>query len=129
MSTNGDRSFSDVLEDIVGNVQNIVRHEVRLAKAEIQEEAVVAGKAAGIAASGGVLALYALGFLLLTCVYALEEAVAPWLAALIVAVVAGIGSAILLNIGVKRMKRVDPRPQKTIRTIKENVEWAKNQAR
>jgi Flp pilus assembly protein TadB len=129
MYTNGERSFSTVLENIVGNIQGIIRSEVRLAKAEIQEETVKAGKAAGIAASGAVLALYAVGFVLLTCVYALETAVAPWLAALIVAVVVGAVSAVLIRMGAKRFKRVHPRPDKTIGTIKENLEWAKDQAR
>lgn len=129
MSGNGDRSFSDILDDIIGNIQGIIRSEVRLAKAEMQEESIKAGKAAAIAVSGALLALYALGFLLLACVYALEIALAPWLAALIVTILVGVIAAVLLKVGVKRMKRVDPRPDKTIRSIRENLEWAKNQAR
>ena len=35
-----DRSFSDVLQDIIGNVQEMVRSEVRLAKTEIREQVV-----------------------------------------------------------------------------------------
>ena len=129
MANNEARSISNILEDIVANVQTIIRSEVRLAKTEMQEEGIKAGKASGIAVSGGLLALYALGFLLLACVYALEIAVAPWLAALIVTVVVGIIAAVLINVGMKRMKRVDPRPDKTIHSIKENLEWAKNQVR
>ena len=33
-----DRSLTEVVEDIIGNIQQIVRSEVRLAKTEIQEE-------------------------------------------------------------------------------------------
>ena len=36
MNRNDDRSVSDVLQDIFGNVQEIVRSEVRLARAEIR---------------------------------------------------------------------------------------------
>jgi len=129
MATSIDRSVTEILENIVGNVQGIVRSEVRLAKAEIQEETVKAGKAAGITGSGAVLGLYALGFFLLTCLYALETAMAPWLAALIVTVVVGSAAAVLILVGRKRLKRVDPRPEKTISTLKENVEWVKNQTR
>jgi uncharacterized membrane protein YqjE len=129
MLTTTDRSFTDVLNDIAGNVQGIIRSEVRLAKAEIQEETVKAGKAARIAGSGAVLGLYALGFLLLTCLFALEIIVAAWLAALIVAVIVGAAAGVLINIGIKRMKLVHPRPSKTIETLKENVEWMKTQAR
>jgi hypothetical protein len=124
-----DRSFTDVLEDIVGNVQHIIRSEVRLAKAEIQEETVKAGKAARIGGSGAVLGLYAVGFLLLTCFFALEMAVAPWLAALIVTVVVGAVAGVLIRLGIRGMKRVHPRPDKTIDTLRENVEWARNQAK
>jgi uncharacterized membrane protein YqjE len=126
---NEDRKFSNIVEDIIGNVQTIIRSEVRLAKTEVQEESIKAGKAAGIAISGALLALYAIGFLLLACIYVLEIAIAPWLATLIVTVVVGAIAAVLIGIGMKRVKRVDPRPDKTIRSIKENLEWAKNQAR
>jgi hypothetical protein len=117
------------LQDIIGNVQEIIRSEVRLAKAEVQQEAAKAGKAAGVLGSGAVLGLYAGGFLLLACLYALELVVAAWLAALIVAVVAGAGAAVLVNAGKKRIKQVDPRPDKTIHSIQENLEWAKNQTK
>ncbi len=33
-----ERPFSAVLKDIVGNLQDIVRSEIRLAKTEVQEE-------------------------------------------------------------------------------------------
>ena len=39
----GDRSVSDVLQDILRNVQEILRSEVRLAKAEIRQEATQSG--------------------------------------------------------------------------------------
>jgi len=129
MTNTGERSFAEILESIVGNVQGIVRSEIRLAKSEIREESVKAGRAAGMLATGVLLAVYAGGFVLLTCLLALELAMAAWLAALIVAVVAGAVGAVLIKLGWKRMKRVDPRPDQTIQTVKENVEWAKHQAR
>ena len=55
-----DRSFADVLQDIVGNMQEIVRSEVRLAKAELSDEARKAKPAGlwmGIGAVFSVLAL------------------------------------------------------------------------
>lgn len=124
-----ERSFADVLEDIIGNVQRMIRSEIRLAKAEIQEESIKAGKASGLASSGVVLAIYALGFLFLTCLFALEIAVTPWLAALIMTVLIGSTAAALLSVGIKRIKQVHPRPDKTITSVKENLEWAKNQVK
>jgi len=129
MAHDGERSFANVLENVVGDVQEIIRAEVRLAKAEVREETVKAGRAAGMLGAGAVLALYAGGLFLLTALFALETALAPWLAALILTALVGIAAAVLVSVGRKRVKQVDPRPDKTIRTIKENVAWVRNQTR
>jgi len=129
MAHDGERSFSDVLENIVGDIQEIIRAEVRLAKTEVREETAKAGRAAGMLGFGAVLALYTGGLLLLTALFALETALAPWLSALILTAVVGAAAAILISAGRKRVKQVDPRPDKTIRTIKENVAWVKHQTR
>jgi len=129
MAHDGERSFANVLENVVGDIQEIIRAEVRLAKAEVREETVKAGRAAGMLGAGAVLALYAGGLLLLTALFALETALAPWVAALILTAMVGIAAAVLVSVGRKRVKQVDPRPDKTIRTIKENVAWVRNQTR
>jgi uncharacterized membrane protein YqjE len=86
MHRNDERSVSDVLQDIFGNVQDIVRSEVRLAKVEIQTEAGKTARAAKSLVAGAVLGLYAGGLLLLAAVYRLSIVLAPWLAALVVGV-------------------------------------------
>ena len=52
MAGENSRSIPDVLQDILTNVQAIIRSEVRLAKTEVTEEATRAGRAAGVAAAG-----------------------------------------------------------------------------
>jgi putative superfamily III holin-X len=80
-----ERSVSEVLQDIVGNIQDIVRSEVRLAKTEVGEELTKA-KAASLAIGGGALSgIFSASFLLLAIVYALSRVVPDWAAALIVA--------------------------------------------
>jgi uncharacterized membrane protein YqjE len=124
------RSMTEVLQDIVSDVQEIVRSEVRLAQAEIREELSKAAKSSVLLIAGIVFALYAVGFLLLTIVYALETAALPaWLAALIVAAGVTLIAVLLLAVGRKRIKQVHIVPDKTVRTVKENVQWAKQQAR
>ena len=129
MATERDRSVSGLVQDVVGNVQQIIRSEVLLAKTEVKEEASRAAKAARLLLGGAVVAFYAVGFLLLFCVYALSTALAAWAAALIVAVALGITAALLLKIGIKQIRQVSPTPQKTIQSVKENVRWAKNQVK
>lgn len=121
------RSVSDVLQDIVGNLQQIIRNEFRLARVEVKEKVERAKQPATILASGAVIGLYGLGFLLLALVYALSIVMPPWLAALLVGVVLAIAAAILVAFGRNALKQVDPIPEKTVRTMKENVQWAKEQ--
>ena len=129
MAYQGDRTFADVLQDIVDNVQTIIRSEIRLVKTELKEETAKAARATGIIAAGAILGLYAVGFLLLTLARALETVTAPRLASLIVAVLVGLASFIAISAGRTRMKHVHPTPDKTIQTVKENVEWVKDQTK
>lgn len=129
MPVDNSRSITDVFQDIVGNVQQIVRAEVRLAKTEITEEASKAARAASITAGGVVSALFAVWLLLLTILFALATFLPLWAAALILFVIVAVVTVVLLAAGKKRFKTVHPAPEKTIETMKENVEWVKNQAK
>lgn len=124
-----DRTTADLLKEIVGNVQEIIRSEVRLAKAEIREESSKGLSAAKLLGAGAVLSLYALGFVLLSSVYLLGTVVPPWAAALIVGVIVGTIAAALMLKGRAQFKKVSPKPEKTIGNVKENVAWIKGQTR
>jgi hypothetical protein len=52
------RSIPDVLQDILANLQGMVRSEIRLAKAELTDEVAKAGRAAGLMAGGVVAAVF-----------------------------------------------------------------------
>jgi uncharacterized membrane protein YqjE len=123
------RSMAEILQDIIADIQEIVRSEFRLAKAEVQEETAKIARSGVPLIVGLLLGLYALGFLLLAMVHALSLVVDAWLAALIVGFVVGVVSLILINIGRNRLKGVKVIPEKTIGTVKENVQWARNQIR
>jgi uncharacterized membrane protein YqjE len=125
----GDRSLSDVLQDIIRNVQEIVRSEVRLAKTEIREEAVKAKSSMLLLGVGGVTALFAMLFLLVTIVYALALVMPSWAAALIVGTVLAVVASVVLMAGMKRFKQIHPTPERTVETIKENVEWVKQRTK
>jgi uncharacterized membrane protein YqjE len=122
-------SISGLVQGIVGNIQNIIRSEIRLAKTEVKEDATTAGKGAGMLVAGAVLGAYALGILFLCFIYLLDNVVADWLAALIVAVVVAIVGAVVAMAGLKEVKSVKPGPEQTIDSIKEDIRWAKQQTR
>ena len=120
------RSVPEVLQDIVRNVQEIIRSEFLLAKTEIKEEAQDAAKPAATFGAGLALGFYGIGFLLLAAVYGLSTVMAEWLAALIVGAVLSAIALTLVTSGSKRLKGVKKRPEKTIQSLEENVQWAKH---
>jgi len=128
-TTSNGRTMSEVLQDIVANIQEIVRSEFRLAKVEIHEETTKAVRSSIPLVIGVLLSLYALGFILLAVVHALSMVVDPWLATLIVGAGVLVISMILVSVGRQRFKKVKVVPEKTVVTVKENVQWAKHQIR
>jgi uncharacterized membrane protein YqjE len=121
------RSVPEVLEDIASNLAQLVQAEFRLAKTELKEGAEKVALPGATLGAGVVLALYGLGFLLLAAVYALSLVMAGWLAALIVGGVSALAAGILISAGGMKLKRVNLTPDKTIRTLEEDVQWAKQQ--
>jgi uncharacterized membrane protein YqjE len=121
----GERSIATVLKDIVGNIQELVRAEIRLAKAEVRQEVDKARRSIALLVFGGVVTVLALAFLMLASVYALSIVVAPWMAALITAVVAGVIGWVFVAAGLTQMRHVTFVPPKIVTTIEESVPWAK----
>jgi hypothetical protein len=118
-----DRSIADVFEDVVRDLQELLRAEVRLAKAELRQEARTFGSSVSSLAIAGVAAFFFFQFLLFAAVYGLATAFPLWAASLIVAGVLALVSAVLGAYGMKRLRTVHPVPPRTVATIKEDVEW------
>jgi len=125
MADDNGRSIGTVLKDIVGNVQQIVRSEIRLASVEVREEAGKAGRSAALVMVGGAIAVLALGCALIAAISALATIVALWSAALIVAAAAGVVGAIFIAAGMKRMRQITMTPTRTLAALEENIPWAK----
>jgi len=121
------RTVPELLGNIVDNIQQIIRSEFRLAKAELQEKASRASKPAITLGAGFLFGLYGLGFLLLAAVYALSTIMAAGLAALSVGGVLALVSIVLVTSSGNKLKTLNPAPEKTIQTLQENVQWAKDQ--
>jgi uncharacterized membrane protein YqjE len=121
---NADRPISAVLHDIVGNVQDIIRAEVRLAKTELVEELAKSRSAAVLLAAGALTLAFSALFVLLAIVYALSLVMAAWAAALVVGVGIGVVAALCVGLGMKKFKAIRGAP-KTATTMKENLQWAK----
>ena len=123
-----ERSIADVLQDILRNIQEIVRSEVRLARSELRDEFAKVKASAPLLVVGSAAGFLAAFFLAWAAFYALTIVVATWAAALIVAGVLAIVGGTTIAAGVKALQRVHP-PQQTIASVKENVQWAKQQVK
>jgi len=120
-----ERSVSDVLQDILRNVQDMVRSEIRLARVEIREEVRRAVSSSVWIGAGTVGALSAWIFLLWALAYALATRMPMWAAALVIAVVMAAAAAVLIMGGIRRVRRIQPIPERTVESVKENLEWMK----
>lgn len=122
-------SMASLLGGIVADIQTLVRQEVALAKVELQREWDKAKTAAGSMAVGaGILALGGL-FLCVTVVCILKEVAGlPWWASfLIVGGVLTVLGLVLFYTGRNKASQVNVIPPQTAETLKENVEWIRNQ--
>jgi len=124
-----DRSLGELFAELASDTSNLVRQEINLVRAEMTQKATEAGRDAGKIAAGGVLAHTALLVLVAALVAGLGEFMPIWLSALIVGVVLAIAGYILIRQGLDALKRIDPKPQQTIETLKEDKEWIKDQTR
>jgi hypothetical protein len=122
-------SVSSLLGGIVSDLQTLIRQEVALAKTEMIREWDKAKTAAGAMAAGAaVLALGAV-LLCLTVVSVLREVAGlPWWASFLIVggVLAGLG-AVLFYTGRNKAAQVNVVPPQTAETMRENVQWIRNQ--
>lgn len=121
------RSVGELFKQLAQDTGVLVRKEVELAKTEMTGKAKSAAKDGALIAAGGVIAFYASLVLVFALVFLLATVMPLWASALLVGVVLALGAGGLAAVGVKKLKSVDPQPRETIRTMKENQLWLREQ--
>ena len=132
-----DAPVGDLLQTAKEEGANIVGQELKLAKAEMADKAKHVGIGAGMFGGAGYVASLAGIALTLCVIYALGEAMALWLAALITTVLLGAVAAVLALTGRKRIQKAGPpipeqtvdSVKQTIQTVKEETKWGLGQTR
>ena len=112
---------------IVSDLQDIVRGEVALAKAELREDASTIGRAATMLVAGGLIALVGFIFVMLGATYLLNRSLSMWLSAGIVGVALLIVAVILLMVGRSKLSAASMTPTETIDSLKEDQQWVSQQ--
>jgi uncharacterized membrane protein YqjE len=122
-----ERPIGELLKELANETTTLVRQELDLAKAEMREKAGKASPGFGMWGAAGVTGLLALGSLTAFLILALDGAMPNWLAALIVGLVWAAIAGVLYVRGKQRVEEAgSPVPEKTIETVKEDVQWAKH---
>jgi hypothetical protein len=122
-----ERTLGELFAELSRETSLLIRKEVELAKTEMTGKAKSAAKDGALIAAGGVVAFYASLVLIAFLVLVLGNVMPLWASALLVGVVLAIGAGTLAAVGVKKLKSVDPKPRETIRTMKENQLWLREQ--
>ena len=124
-----DRSIGELFGQLSQDMTLLFRQELQLARAELSEKishgnhnrfSVLAG---GFVVYVGALALVAA---LILGLHEVAE-ISPWVSALIVGAIFAVAGYVMLNRGLKELKRVDLAPRRTVETLKDDVQWAKEQ--
>ena len=125
-----DRPTAELLKELSDQSTTLIKQEVDLAKAELQQKGKQAGMGAGMFGGAGLFGIGAFAALTTALIAGLATAMDTWLAALIVAVVYGAVAGVLAMQGKNKVQEAAPPvPEEAMESVKEDVEWAKTRAR
>ena len=119
-------SVGELLSTLSQQTSSLVKQEIELAKSELSTKAKHAGTGAGLFAGAAFLGFFAFAALVTTAILGLANAVAPWLAALIVGVLLLLLAGLLALAGKKALERgMPPTPERAKVNVQRDVEAVK----
>ena len=121
-----DRSIGDLFGQLTQDMGLLVKQEVRLAKAEMSEKASRVAKGGASTATGAMVAYVgALAIAAAVILGLVAAGVSPWLAALIVGIGLAVSGWLMLQKGLKLFKDTSLVPRRTVESLKDDVQLAK----
>lgn len=126
-----DRSIKEIVDALRPQLQELTSKQIELAKTELAPVGRQAGIATGLLVVGAVFLHLFLVFISVTGIYVLNEVagLSLWLSALIVSGILLVVGGILAGSGANVLRKLDPKPHRTIRTLQQNINWLKGQFR
>jgi hypothetical protein len=103
----------------------LMSKEVELAKLEVKEQVAKASRAGASLAAAGVVALFAVLLVSFAAAWGLAAVIPTGFAFLAVGVLYLAAAGVLLSKGRKQLAEVSPAPERTMATLKEDVQVAK----
>ncbi|HET6615988.1 MAG TPA: phage holin family protein [Dehalococcoidia bacterium] len=111
--------------DLFDDVRGLAKKEMELARTEMKEQVSFARNSAIFGAIAAVLALLTLAFAATTVMFALDEGMPLWLAALLTTAGLAVLTALLGVLAYTQIKRVTVAPKKTMESVNEDMQWAR----
>src|SRR5215212_5108034 len=125
-----DRPTAELMRDLSDQTTSLIRKEIELAKLELDAKRKKATAGAGMFGGAGLFGLFGFGALTACLVLVLATFLAPWVAALIVAVVYAAIAGVLALRGKKQVQQATPPvPEQAVDSTKEDLEWIKTRAK
>jgi uncharacterized membrane protein YqjE len=122
-----ERGTGELIKKLSSQVSTLVHQEIELAKTEMAEKGRKAGLGAGLFGGAGVAGLLTLGSLTAFLVLVLALAIPAWASALLVTLLWGAVAGVLALQGRTKLREVGRSvPEKTIETVKEDLQWLKD---
>ena len=122
-------SVGELMGEVTRDLSTLMRQELDLAKAEVKQEVTKTGKAAGMLGAAGFAGYMVLLFASIAAWWGLANLMDQGWAALIVTGIWAVIGAVLFLVGRRRLKEVNPKPERTIETVKELPDALKGPAR
>jgi hypothetical protein len=124
-----ERSIGELFGELSQDMSLLVRQEVQLARLEIEQKASRVGGELGKIATGGLVAYLGALALAAALILVLTQVanIPAWASALLVGGVLAIAGFIMLQGGFRRIRNLDMTPRRTVETLKDDVQWAKEQ--
>ena len=121
-----EQSLGELVANATRDLSQLIHKEIQLAKTELREEAVRAGKGVSLLVVAGAMALPATLMLITACALGISylgvsTAWGFFIMGGFILLVAGA----LAGLGAKKMVKVRP-PERTIQTVREDIEWARH---
>lgn len=124
--TDSTESLGTLMGEISRDLSTLMRQELDLAKVEIKEEVAKAGKGAGMLGGAGFAGYMVLILLSFAAAFGIGSQIGLGWGTLIVAAIWAVIGAVLYALGRARLRRVSPKPERTIETLKEDAQWARH---
>ncbi len=122
-------TLGDLFTSLTSDLTTLVRKEIDLARTETMEKVTGVTRNVVMMVAGGLVAYAGLIALIMAAIFLLNRSLSLWVSALIVGILVIVIGAILLMMGKSSLSNMTVVPEKTVETMKDNTEWAKEQVK